>query len=101
MKANALTTETAITLWWEKPENAPREYRLSINGKEAGRTDKTHFTFSGLMPSTEYEMHITGDGFDEHVKASTNKKKNVINITEAPYSAIGDGKTLNGDIGFP
>ena len=95
MKANALTTETAITLWWEKPENAPREYRLSINGKEAGRTDKTHFTFSGLMPSTEYEMHITGDGFDEHVKASTNKKKNVINITEAPYSAIGDGKTLN------
>ena len=49
-----------ITLYWDKPEQAPGEthYQILLNDEAVGATDRTHFTINGLLPETEYEVRI-------------------------------------------
>ncbi len=64
-------TDTAITLYWEKPEeriDGRRDcYRIYTDGKLSGSTGKTHFTIEKLRPDTEYavEVYRTGEAFKE------------------------------------
>ena len=62
MKLNPLVTEDSISIWWEKPEAMEGEYRCYIDGKETGRTERTHFTYTGLAPDTAYTMEIRAEG---------------------------------------
>ena len=95
MKVHTLATSASITVWWEKPDKAIKEYAYYLDGEEKGRTEKTHFTISGLENKREYEIGISGEGFAEKAIVSTAPARRRIDITKAPYNAIGDGKTLN------
>ena len=50
----------SITIYWDKPEGllAGMQYQVSVDGKTAGTTAKTHFTVIGLAPDTEYSVEI-------------------------------------------
>lgn len=111
MEVHSLTTDSEITLWWDKPEYKASYYQVSINGESAD-TDRTHYTWEGLRPDTIYMIEVKvisdgdkGDDADkvndekvaEHITIDvrTQKTKNRIDVTKAPYNAVGDGKTMN------
>lgn len=100
----SLITENEITIYWDKPEGLPWDsrYRILVNGKEALMTDRTHATFENLTEGTGYQVQVSIlDGKGEVWGASdplilhTGSLKKRIDITAAPYFAVGDGKTLN------
>ena len=91
-----------ITIWWQEKGNdtATRLTKLYLDGEYHGETKKTHYTFSGLSPQRTYQVCIEKyDGEKLKTKQSyifrTAKAKNRLDITQAPYFAIGDGKTDN------
>lgn len=94
-----------VTLYWDKPEIASKEtqYQIYVNAAVVGTTDKTHFTVNDLTPETAYKVQIRliqEQGADisnvcEEICITTQKKKRLLDVTGAPYCAVGDGKTLN------
>lgn len=89
----------SITLYWDKPENMPAgaEYEIFLNGQAAGRTTKTHYKLEGLEAQTEYGVQIAekNSGFAVTEKLTTGAEKRRIDVTKAPYFAVGDGQTMN------
>lgn len=103
-KIGHFVTDCSITLFWDKPECVPKGsvYAVKLNGQEIGQTEKTHFTAENLSPEQNYEVCLTLYSGDKVLLAevnwgciSTAPVKNRIDITQAPYCAVGDGKTLN------
>lgn len=98
---NKIIFENEITLWWDFDAflNAT-EYKVYLNGVYHGKTEKTHYTFSGLNADCEYRVRVEAvnrcDGCgEEEMQIRTNRAKRRIDVTKAPYFAVGDGKTLN------
>lgn len=93
-----IATEDEITVYWERTENmaAGERFRIFLGGKEADVTEKTHCTLSGLTSQRRYEIQVIGGEWHSEVLAvSTGKQKRRIDITAAPYLAVGDGAELN------
>ena len=95
--------DTSITIFWTKTEDIPSasSYNVFLNGEKIACTDRTHYTFSDLLPETEYTLgvEVVYNGevvkrFD-HVSCRTKAVSNRIDVTKPPYNAVGDGKTLN------
>lgn len=98
---NGLTvccTDTTITLFWDKPAaaGAVETYTVLRNDAAVGTTVKTHFTLEHLQQETEYVLFVQwrGGGIGE-LTVRTTPVKHRLNVTAAPYFAVGDGKTLN------
>lgn len=55
-----IVTSDSATFYWDKPRNMEGKsvYQILCNGKEAGTTDKTHYTLTGLAAETEYTVEI-------------------------------------------
>ena len=96
--------EDEIALYWDKQWELKEtaKYRILVNTVSVGMTDKTHFVLKKLTPESGYHVVIErldeADGvveilFDEFLK--TSKARRRIDVTKAPYNAVGDGKTLN------
>ena len=97
----------SITLYWERPQGRFKTtYEIFLKDgtgtKDAisvGSTQKTHYTIEDLSADTEYEVTVKGtylsDIHEETITVHTSCRTVVIDITKAPYSAVGDGKTLN------
>lgn len=90
---HCLTTDTSITLWWEKPDPAPAEYRIFMDDGHAETVSKTHVTLDRLMPDHTYKIHIEPVNWDFTVHTSLTKRR--LDVTKAPYFALGDGNTMN------
>lgn len=98
-----ISKNDAITVYWELPENYEnaKSYEVQLNGKVVGETLKSHFEMGSLLANTEYKIAVTlkgkdgSDTFIGEVLAKTEPNKKIIDITKAPYFAVGDGKTLN------
>lgn len=94
----ACCTDTTITLFWDKPAaaGAVETYTVLRNDAAVGTTVKTHFTLEHLQPETEYVLFVQwrGGGIGE-LTVRTTPVKHRLNVTAAPYFAVGDGKTLN------
>ena len=98
---NTLVFENTIIIYWDRidlKDNA--RYKLLLNEKTVGFTRKTHYTFEGLTPLTEYQIKVFIESLDKceevgSLRVTTEAKKQRIDITQAPYCAVGDGKTLN------
>ena len=94
----ACCTDTTITLSWEKPAaaKAVETYTVLRNDAAVGTTAKTHFTLEYLHPETEYTLFVQwrGGGIGE-LTVRTTSIKHRLDVTAAPYFAVGDGKTMN------
>lgn len=95
---------SAATLYWEKPRQLPKHcsYHMIQDGKMAGTSEKTHYTLENLIPGQSYEFSVqivteTGEVLGEYapILLTVQKEKKKTDVTQAPYFAKGDGKTLN------
>ncbi len=91
-----------ICVYWDLPENADQadRYVITCNGEQVGETAKTHFTVQGLQADAAYEIGVKQikdgevcDSATEQIRTATKKRR--IDVTKAPYDAVGDGKTMN------
>ena len=100
---NTVIFNNEIKVWWEYVKLYDNNsFVVTLNGKEVGRTQKSHFNIKGLSPCSEYEINV--NLIDESGKIKqcvgntcviTAMEKRKIDITKPPYCAIPDGKTLN------
>ena len=96
-------TDHSITLFWDQPEvfMPGTCYHVFANGEYVGKSSKTHYTITNLKPSTQYDIVIEaccdGDVLarGDYGIVETMRKKHVIDITQPPYCAVGDGKSMN------
>ncbi len=97
-------TDTEAEIFWDMPLDATMDcrYLCIINGNLYKEINKTHISLSDLDPDTEYDIEIKikypSDSFPKSLgklSVHTRPVKRVINVTKAPYYAIGDGKTMN------
>ena len=99
----SLIFENEIIVYWDYSEKFAQgyTYRVELNEKTA-TTVKTHCQFSDLQADSEYSivawlLDENGKAVQEigRVQVKTPKKRKRIDVTKAPYYAVGDGKTLN------
>lgn len=91
---SARCTANTATVFWNKPENANADtvYEVSLDGGHSVHTNRTHYTFTELIPNTEYCVTVYNIG---SIRICTSPARHRIYVTEEPYNAVGDGKTLN------
>ena len=91
-----------ITIWWDKLEFSREAniYKLHLDDEFIGDTNKTHYTFVGLESDREYTVRI--EAFVDRSKIvakeyryKTKPQKRRVDVSLPPYSAVGDGITLN------
>ena len=89
-----------IVLFWDI-KNGAALYEIFIDGKKRGESKKTFFRAGGLLPDTAYKIAVkalseSGKSLIVHTKiCRTGKRKKDLNVTDSPYNAKGDGKTVN------
>ena len=90
--------DTELTLWWDQPDRAPTpaRYTVLLDGKPAAETERTHCQITGLAPETEYCAQVClGSEPIAEISVRTAAARRKIDVTQPPYSAVGDGKTMN------
>lgn len=93
-----IATADAVTLYWDLPDSYKKGDLFVIEGAErpAVTLGECHYTVEGLEPETEYTFAVSMNGEAVGcVTVCTEAAKRRIDITQAPYGAVGDGKTLN------
>ncbi len=111
-------TDNDAEIFWDLPLDATPdcEYSCFVNDTLYGQTKKTHITLSKLRPNSEYSVKILisypGNSDDSasdnqpvaetaraevlgQLTVRTAPEKKYIDVTKAPYNAVGDGETLN------
>ncbi len=97
---NSIVTGSDIILYWDifdkKTDND--KYFIFLNGTLAHTTERTHVTLRGIEgASAKVEIYLDEKNTALFYEADLDMKppKRVINVADAPYLAVGDGKTLN------
>ena len=96
-----LSTDDSLTLWWDKPQRAAADqaYAIYAGGEQIAETDRTHYTMTGLAPETTVRLAVVckmeGESLCLTGEGKTRAKARRIDVTQPPYGAVGDGKTLN------
>ena len=90
-------TADSVTLWWELPgELPPRSlWQVRMNGQQLAVIEKTHYTVEGLVPEQTCSFEVTSGSCAFRGQAVTAPARRRIDVTEAPYRAVGDGQTVN------
>ncbi|BDR52597.1 hypothetical protein KIM372_05040 [Bombiscardovia nodaiensis] len=100
----ACASEESLTLYWDKPKAAHglTFYRLELSDGQCIEVESTHAKVESLQPETKYQVELSmrsGEGEPWICIGSkafaTGIRKRRIDITQAPYLAVGDGQTLN------
>lgn len=96
----ARATADTVTLFWDKPATATAatKYTVLLNNRIAATTGKTHCTIGDLPPQTAFDCVVYTE--PEHTVMAactvcTGARKHRLDVTAAPYFAVGDGKTMN------
>jgi len=100
MMIKSIVTYSDIILYWNLNDckNEKDVYYVFLNGEFVIKTDKTHITIRNInLKSNEISIYLDEN---KHNLFYNNKfelldKPRIIDITKAPYNAVGDGKTLN------
>lgn len=96
--------EDEIVLYWERKRALLKgaRYVVFLDGKLIGSTQKTHYEIENLTPNTKYKISVERIDEDDKLLATlfqgtiqTKKAKKRLDVTKAPYFAVGDGKTMN------
>ena len=88
-----------ITLWWDKEWDLDDDvyYKITL-GSDTVVTKKTHVSFKELLPETAYAVTLARIEpaavlFKETVTTPAAKRR--LDVSAAPYGAVGDGVTDN------
>ena len=106
-------TQEELVVFWDKPEEAGAVPGFLVilrdpSGEIVSRenVEKTHLTISDLKPDTTYQLALSMVSSDRNAPLSKEKplgdltcrtaiQKERLDISAAPYHAVGDGRTLN------
>lgn len=97
----SISAADSVVLYWDLPENYEKgnRYVISMDGKNIGETEKCHYKVTQLEAEKTYNFEVVMTGVSDSVvgqsAVTTEAVKVRIDITSAPYNAVGDGKTLN------
>ena len=103
MTIRIIAFPNSAVVYWDRSEKFKKGYRYQVryNGREI-YTDKTHVSLSGVIAGKEIVVGValveeSGKVVEElgEAQAQTPFPKKRIDVTQAPYHAVGDGKTLN------
>ena len=90
--------ENEIVVYWQ-PSYAKGYYSVVLNGENICTTDKTFCRIKNLAADTQYRIEIVSADNEkivlDQITCVTEKAKEIIDVTKAPYNAVGDGVTLN------
>ncbi len=99
---NSVIFDDEIKIWWEYHHLKKGELFRVIKDEEIFFTCKSHYCFQGLEPEQIVCFSVDIVNAEGEVvekvgtySARTFPKKKDIDVTKAPYNAVGDGKTLN------
>ena len=100
---NKVLMPNSVILYWDLPENYEKgnTYIVYTNGEVVGETEKCHFEVEKLSPETECAFNVVMKNRSDElivigeITTKTLKNKRRIDVSKAPYNAVGDGKTLN------
>ncbi len=100
---NCVSYREKLTVYWDLPRAFERgsRYVIQVDDRVVAETDRCHYELMGLKPDTKYSIFVfmrSAKGREELVGAkqcTTERVKRKIDVTEAPYFALGDGATLN------
>ncbi len=84
--------DSATLLWSRQPRGTAT---VLVNGALYARTDKYHLTLKDLTPDTLYDVTVEVGGTAVNATFRTKKALCRIDVTQPPYCAVGDGKTLS------
>lgn len=99
----SIVMSNSVVLYWDLPENYEKGdvYIVKMAEKEIARTEKCHFEVNDLSEEKKYDFSVLMTDKDGNetkigdISCETEAPKKRIDISKAPYFAVGDGKTLN------
>ena len=101
-------TDSEAEVFWDLPLEATNKTRYKVFNSTQGTEEivtKTHITLQNLSPDSDYNVSVYMENDDirggnepkllGQIRVHTAIVKKKIDITSAPYNAVGDGKTMN------
>ena len=93
-------TATEAEVFWDMPLDATKEtiYEVLVDGSVTLEVSKTHISFDNLVPDTDYvvEIRVKYSGKSLGIiTVHTGSVKAKLDVTKAPFYAIGDGEHMN------
>ncbi len=94
---NKILNFSDIILYWDYNESV-NKYYVYLDGKEILETDKTHVTLRDISKkNANISLYSDADRatpfYSEDITMP--QKPKFVDVTKAPFNAVGDGKTLN------
>ena len=96
MKIYSTATPSALTLWWERPEDVQGKpvYTVLLDGKTVWNGDRTHCTLGDLSSETLFDIQVyLNDCLLGQTQARTARPRRRMDVTAS--GCVGDGVTLN------
>lgn len=92
-----------IVVYWDLPDNFVRgsRYEITLDGKRTLTCETCHIHIDGLLPESNYKVDVSlvlpsGEKFAlGGIDCRTETVRRRIDVTKAPYNAVGDGVTMN------
>lgn len=99
-------TFNSVKLLWNRNNLAEcrelKEYHIYINDEHKYTTNKIGYTVKDLLADNTYKFEVKAIGFSEEeigsraINVTTAKNpKTVLDVTKAPYNAVGNGKNID------
>lgn len=100
---NKISFDDEIVLYWDRQDECVKGYTYRLTyGEKTAYTEKTHFSIRDGERAKPFDVSVALTDLNGRVikelgcvEVAFAKSKNRLDVTKAPYFAVGDGKTLN------